>query len=139
LRPPVNFSGDATPGASQQAADSRALPGIPVISGGPDAGPQGRTQTRTRVQIGVLTRCGASREQTQAQQSQKYHLLSQAQAPEALFAVHDSSLPKGLIAAFEYLEPPQGKMLRLLSLREPKIAVSKIKRLQKSINGTPLE
>jgi hypothetical protein len=67
-----------------------------------------------------LTRCGASREKTQAQQSQKYHLLSQAQAPKALFSVHDFSLPKGLIGAFKYLEPPQGKLLRLLSFREKK-------------------
>jgi hypothetical protein len=136
---PVECSGHATPGTSEQAADSRTPPGISVIDGGPQAGSQGCTQTRTRVKVGGLTRCGASREKTQAQQSQKYHLLSQAQAPKALFSVHDSSLPKGLIGAFDYLELPQGKTLRLLSFREKKIAVSKIRRLQKSIKGTPLE
>ena len=112
LRPPVNFSGYATPGTSEQSADGRSLPRIPVISGSSDAGPQGRTQTRTRVQVGVLTRRGASSQQTQAQQTYQYPLLSQAQAPKALSWLHDSSLPKGLIASFKYLESPWGKMLR---------------------------
>lgn len=49
LRPPVNFSGYATPGTPEQSADGRSFPRIPVIGGGPDSGPQGRTQTRTRV------------------------------------------------------------------------------------------
>jgi hypothetical protein len=44
-----------------------------------------------------------------------------------------------LISAFDYLELPQGKTLRLLSFREKKIAVSKTRRLQKSIKKTPLE
>jgi hypothetical protein len=110
-----------------------------VIDGGPQSGPQGRTQTRTRPKVGGLTRCGASGEQTQAQQTYQYPLLSQAQAPKALFSVHDSSLPKGLIGAFDYLELPQGKTLRLLSFREKKIAVSKTRRLQKSIKKTPIE
>jgi hypothetical protein len=72
-----------------------------VIDGGPQAGSQGRTQTRAGVKAGILTRRGASRQQTQAQQTYQYPLLSQAQAPKALFSVHDSSLPKGLIGAFK--------------------------------------
>jgi hypothetical protein len=39
LRPPVNFSGYATPGSPEQSADTRPLPGIVVIDRGPDAGP----------------------------------------------------------------------------------------------------
>ena len=69
LVPPVNFSGYATPGTPEQGADSRTPPGIIVIGGGTDAGPQGRAQTRTRVQVGVLTRRGAPRQKTQAQQT----------------------------------------------------------------------
>src|SRR3989339_364422 len=110
LRPPVNFAGYATPGAPEQSADTRALPGVVVISGGPDAGPQGRAQTRTGVQVGVLTRRGATCEQTQAQQTYQYPLLSQAQAPKALSCLHDSPLPKGLIGPFKYLEASRGKM-----------------------------
>ncbi len=49
LRLPVDCSGYATPGSPEQSADTRPLPGIVVIDGGPDAGPQGRTQTRARV------------------------------------------------------------------------------------------
>jgi hypothetical protein len=110
-----------------------------VIDGGPHAGPQGRTQTRTRPKVGGLIRCGASGEQTQAQQTYQYPLLSQAQAPKALSWLHDSSLPNGLIGPFKYLESPQGKMLRLLSLRKKKIAGRNIRRLQKSIKKTPME
>jgi hypothetical protein len=39
LRPAVNFSSHATPGSSEQAADSRPSPGIVVIGRGSDAGP----------------------------------------------------------------------------------------------------
>jgi hypothetical protein len=127
LIPPVNFSGYATPGSPEQSADTRPLQGVVVISGGSDAGPQGRTQARTRVQVGVLTRRGASRQQTQAQQTYQYPLLSQAQAPKALSCLHDSSLPKGLIAPFKYLESPRGKMLRRLSLGEKKYRARGIK------------
>ena len=64
LRLPVGCSGHATPGSSEQAADSRTPPGIFVIDGGPQAGPQGRTQTRTRPKVGGLTRRSASRQKT---------------------------------------------------------------------------
>jgi hypothetical protein len=62
LRLPVDCSGYATPGSPEQAADGGSLPRIPVISRGPDAGPQGRAQPRARVQARILTRRSASRE-----------------------------------------------------------------------------
>ena len=101
LRLPVESSGHATSGTSEQAADSCTPPGVRVIDGGPQSGPQGRTQPRARVKVGGLTRCGASREKTQAQQTYQYPLLSQAQAPKALSWLHDSSLPNGLIGPFK--------------------------------------
>ena len=39
LRLPVDCSGYATPGAPEQSADTRPLPGVVVIGGGSDAGP----------------------------------------------------------------------------------------------------
>jgi hypothetical protein len=120
LRLPVGCSSYAAPGRAEQTADSRSPPGIPVIDGGPEAGPQSRTQARAGVQAGILSRRGASRKQTQTQQSYQYPLLAQAQAPKAFSWLHDSSLPKGLIGAFKYLEPRRGEMLRLLSLGKKK-------------------
>jgi hypothetical protein len=81
---PVECSGHATPSSSEQTADSRPSPGIAVIDGGSEAGPQGRTQTGAGVKAGILSRRGASGEQTQTQQSYQYPLLAQAQAPKAL-------------------------------------------------------
>ena len=84
LRPPVNFSGYATPGSPEQSADTRPLQGVVVINGGPDAGPQEPTQPRTSVQVGVLTRCGASRQQTQAQQTYQYPLIFSGAGPKSV-------------------------------------------------------
>jgi hypothetical protein len=63
-----------------------------VIGGGADAGPQGRAQTRTRVQVGILA--GASREQTQGQQQYHQELRRSLPAKPTLLSIHDSFLPK---------------------------------------------
>ena len=121
LRLPVGCSGHATPGSPEQTADSRPPPGIVVIDGGPQAGPQGRTQTRTRVKArGFDSVWRIPSANSSPANLTIIHCFPRRRPQKLCFAVHDSSLPKGLIGPFKYLEPPQGKMLRRLSLGEKK-------------------
>jgi hypothetical protein len=53
-----------------------------------------------------------------------------------VLAFMTSFLPKGLVGSLDYLEPPQGKMLRLLRLRKKKIAAGNIRGWQKASKAT---